>query len=224
MTNREKNRSTIFAVEGRPFYGTAIVLSIITAIAQCAWWTLLLGGITAFIMYFFRNPERTVPEAAGAVISPADGKIVQKRLVTEDEHIGGEAIKVSVFMNVFNVHVNRSPYKGIVKKVHYYPGKFINASLDKASEHNERNAVLIETEKGKKLLFVQIAGLVARRIVCYVKEGDSLEKGERFGLIRFGSRVDVYFPPDSDIKVGIGDKVVAGETILGVIKDGKKTV
>ncbi len=218
MTNQEKNRSTIFAVEGRPFYGTLIVVTIIVAIIQCAWWTLFVGSLLAFVMYFFRNPERTVPQDEGAVISPADGRIVQKRHVTEDKYIGGEAIKVSVFMNVFNVHVNRSQYKGKVIDVDYIPGKFFNASLDKASEFNERNAVLMQTEEGKKLLFVQIAGLAAKRIVCYVKPGDSLERGERFGLIRFGSRVDVYFPTDADINVQIGDKVVAGETILGSIK------
>jgi len=218
MTNREKNCSTIFAVEGRPFFGTLIVVTVIVAIAQCAWWTLILGGVTAFVMYFFRNPERVVPQEAGAVISPADGRVIQKKTVMEDKYLGAEAIKVSVFMNVFNVHVNRSPYKGRVVDVDYIPGRFINASFDKASELNERNAVVIETEEGKKLLFIQIAGLVARRIVCYVEPGDSLERGERFGLIRFGSRVDVYFPPDSEVNVKIGDRVVAGETVLGVMK------
>jgi len=218
MTDRERNCSTLFAVEGRPFFGTLIVVTVIVAIAQCAWWTLLLGGLTAFVMYFFRNPERVVPQDAGAVVSPADGRVIQKKTVMEDKYLGAEAIKVSVFMNVFNVHVNRSPYKGRVVDVDYIPGRFINASFDKASELNERNAVVIETEEGKKLLFIQIAGLVARRIVCYVEPGDSLERGERFGLIRFGSRVDIYFPPDAEVNVKIGDRVVAGETVLGVIK------
>lgn len=218
MTNREKNCSTIFAVEGRPFFGTLIVVTVIVAIAQCAWWTLLLGGLTAFVMYFFRNPERVVPQEAGAVICPADGRVIQKKTVMEDKYLGGEAIKVSVFMNVFNVHVNRSPYKGKVVDVDYIPGRFINADFDKASELNERNAIVMETEEGKKLLFIQIAGLIARRIVCYVEPGDSLERGERFGLIRFGSRVDIYLPPDSDVNVKIGDRVVAGETVLGIIK------
>ena len=218
MTNREKNCSTIFAVEGRPFFGTLIVVTVIVAIVQCAWWILLLGGLTAFVMYFFRNPARVVPQDAGAVICPADGRVIQKKTVMEDKYLGAEAIKVSIFMNVFNVHVNRSPYKGKVVDVDYIPGRFINASFDKASELNERNAVVIETEEGKKLLFIQIAGLVARRIVCYVEPGDSLERGERFGLIRFGSRVDVYFPPDAEVNVKIGDRVVAGETVLGVMK------
>ena len=218
MSAREKNRSTIFAIEGRPFFGTLIVVTLIIAIAQSAWWTIIFGGLTTFVLYFFRNPERTVPQDESAVISPADGKIVQKQLVTEDRYLGAEAIKVSVFMNVFNVHVNRSPYAGKVVQVDYSPGQFVNASLDKASELNERNAVLMETVDGRKLLFVQIAGLVARRIVCYVHAGDTLERGERFGLIRFGSRVDIYFPADSDIKVEIGETVVAGETILGVMK------
>lgn len=218
MSARERNRSTIFAIEGRPFFGTLIVVTVIIAIIQSAWWTLFFGALTTFVLYFFRNPERTVPQDEGAVISPADGKIVQKQLVTEDKYLGGEAIKVSVFMNVFNVHVNRSPYAGKIVQVDYSPGQFVNASLDKASELNERNAVLMKTEDDRKLLFVQIAGLVARRIVCYVHAGDTLERGERFGLIRFGSRVDIYFPADSDIKVEIGETVVAGETILGVMK------
>lgn len=217
MTDREKNRSTIFAVEGRPFYGALIAVTVVVAIAQCAWWTLFFGGLAAFVMYFFRNPERVVPQAEGVVVSPADGRIIQKKTVEEDKYLGGKAIKVSIFMNVFNVHVNRSPFKGRVVDVDYIPGKFLNASFDKASEHNERNAVVLETEKGQKILFIQIAGLIARRIVCYVSPGDELEKGERFGLIRFGSRVDVYLPPDSDVQVKVGDIVSAGETVLGTL-------
>lgn len=213
----KRNRSTLFAVEGRPFFIPLVVLTLVVAVVQSAWWVILCGGVTFFVIYFFRNPPRDIPEADNIVTSPADGKIVQKMIVSNNEYLGSDAMKISVFMNVFNVHVNRSPFAGKVLKVEYHPGKFVNASFDKASELNERNAVMIETDKGKKILFVQIAGLIARRIVCYVNEGDSLLKGERFGLIRFGSRVDVYLPIDAQINVDIGDKVIAGETILGYI-------
>ena len=215
--NMKRNRSTLFAVEGRPFIIPLVVLTLIVAIVQSAWWVILCAAVTFFVIYFFRNPPRDIPDDEKAVISPADGKIVQKMIVSNNEYLGSDAMKISVFMNVFNVHVNRSPFEGKVLRVEYHPGKFVNASFDKASELNERNAVMIETDKGKKILFVQIAGLIARRIVCYVNEGDSLLKGERFGLIRFGSRVDVYLPVDAQINVNIGDKVTAGETILGYI-------
>ncbi len=217
-TNMKRNRSTLFAVEGRPFIIPLVVLTLILAVVQCAWWVILSAAVTFFVAYFFRNPPRDIPGEDKAVISPADGRIVQKKLVSNNEYLNSDAMKVSVFMNVFNVHVNRAPFAGKVLRVEYHPGKFVNASFDKASELNERNAVTIETDDGKKILFVQIAGLIARRIVCYVNEGDCLAKGERFGLIRFGSRVDVYLPVDAQINVNIGDKVIAGETVLGYIK------
>lgn len=171
-------------------------------------------AFTAFSAWFFRNPTRRTPADPNAVICPADGVICLVKDVDEPE-VGGKATRVSIFMSVFNVHVNRAPVAGRVAKTTYSPGKFSVASLDKASVENERNAIVLDTAKGK-LLFVQIAGAVARRIICYAKPGDSLSAGQRFGLIRFGSRVDVYFPAGvSRPEVVVGQKVVGGETILG---------
>ena len=172
---------------------------------------------TLFVLQFFRDPARVVPEGQHAVLSPADGRIVAVEKVT-DPYLNRDAVKVSVFMNVFNVHSNRSPVDGEVKGIWYFPGKFVNADLDKASLENERNAIWIRTADGIDITCVQVAGLIARRILCYVKEGAKLQRGERYGFIRFGSRVDVYLPPDARIKVGIGDKVHATESILAELK------
>jgi phosphatidylserine decarboxylase len=177
------------------------------------WWSAPLWLITVFVLQFFRDPGRTVPGNANAVLSPADGRIVVVEKA-EDIYGGREALKISVFMNVFNVHSNRSPVDGEVKKVEYFPGKFINADLDKASLENERNALVIEAANGETVTCVQIAGLIARRILCYVGGGTLLSRGERFGFIRFGSRVDVYLPLTAKPKVAVGDKVYATETIL----------
>ena len=154
-----------------------------------------------------------VPNIENAVLSPADGRIVVIEK-TEDIYGKREALKISVFMNVFNVHSNRSPVDGKVENVHYFPGKFVNADLDKASLENERNALLITAKNGQMVTCVQVAGLVARRILCYVKGGDIVRKGQRFGFIRFGSRVDVYLPLSARPKVSVGDKVYATETVL----------
>ena len=170
-----------------------------------------------FVLQFFRDPGRVVPENQDAVLSPADGRIVAVEKV-KDPYLDREAVKVSVFMNVFNVHSNRSPVDGEVKGIWYFPGKFVNADLDKASLENERNAVWIRTKDGIDVTSVQVAGLIARRILCYVQEGQQLARGQRYGFIRFGSRVDVYLPPDTRIKVGIGDKVYATESILAELK------
>jgi len=186
-----------------------------------AWWMEPLGYLgallTAWCAYFFRNPERVTPTREGLVISPADG-VVQSivRAVPPAELEMGDAprTRVAVFMNVFNVHVNRAPIDGTISKVSYRPGKFLNASLDKASEDNERQSLKITTGDGKDIAFVQIAGLVARRILCWTKEGDQLKAGERFGLIRFGSRVDVYLPDGTEPLVAVGQTAVAGETVL----------
>jgi len=163
---------------------------------------------TVFIIWFFRDPKRLTPPA-GFGLSPADGRIIKVEDLTESPFTSGPVKKVSIFMNVFNVHVNRVPVSGRVLSQIYFPGAFLKASLDKASEHNERNALILETEEGP-VVMVQIAGLIARRIVSWVAEGEQLERGQRFGMIRFGSRVDLYLPSNSDIMVTVGQKVSAG--------------
>jgi len=184
--------------------------------------------LTLWCLYFFRDPVRVTPDADGLVISPADGLVLPIVTVTPPEELGlGSAprTRVSIFMNVFDVHVNRAPVSGEVKTITYIPGKFFNASLDKASEDNERQLFSMETEDGKLVGFVQIAGLVARRIVGFVHEGDTLEAGERFGLIRFGSRVDVYLDESMAPLVIEGQRTIAGETILADrrVTDGPRT-
>ncbi len=198
-----------------------IVISFaVTAIVTYKWgvWSLPLWLISLFVLQFFRDPARTVPESPDAVLSPADGRIV---VVEKAQDVYGEreALKISVFMNVFNVHSNRSPVDGKVESVHYFPGKFVNADLDKASLENERNALVITAQNGQMVTCVQVAGLIARRILCYVKSGGVLRRGERFGFIRFGSRVDVYLPLSAKPKVTVGDKVYATETILAELQE-----
>jgi len=174
----------------------------------------LLAVLTVFSLYFFRDPERTAPAGDNLVISPADGRVRGVEQVDEGEYIGGPAEKCSIFMNVFDVHVNRAPTSGVVGYKQYRPGKFFNASFDKASADNEAMTLGIESRQHGKLLVRQIAGLIARRIVCRVEPGDSLERCERFGMIRFGSRVEVFLPPGADWKVRSGDIVRAGQTVL----------
>ncbi len=202
----------IIAREGWPFLAISIAVAALVS-WFCGFWSLPLWLITLFVLQFFRDPPRTVPQNPNAVLSPADGRIVVIEK-TQDPYTKRDALKISVFMNVFNVHSNRSPVDGIVQSVQYFPGSFLNAALDKASMENERNAVQIKMANGTEITFVQIAGLVARRILCYTKTGDSLKRGQRYGFIRFGSRVDVYLPPDAQPKVTVGDKVSATETIL----------
>lgn len=182
--------------------------------ALCAagyfWIGAIFIGLGLFVAFFFRDPERTFSGDAKKVISPADGKIVSIR-----KESGLDAI--SIFLSVFNVHVNRAPLSGIVSQVRYIPGKFMGAFYEKASTENERNSITIRREDGLQVTFVQIAGLIARRIVCWKKEGEALSAGERIGLIKFGSRVDVFFPAGSKILVQLGQKVRAGETIIGEV-------
>jgi phosphatidylserine decarboxylase len=178
---------------------------------------ILMVAITFFVVWFFRNPERYFQDEEKLVISPADGKVIKIDDVEITGTIAGKYKKISIFMNVFNVHVNRAPYSGKIEAINYHQGEFLSANLDKASMDNERNEVMIRTEDGRVLWAVQIAGLIARRIVCWLNVGTPVKKGERFGLIRFGSRVDIYLPEDSKISVKLGDKVKAGETPLGYL-------
>ena len=202
----------IIAREGWPFLAIALILAL-GATVWCAFWSIPLWIIFVFVLQFFRDPGREIPQQAGAVLSPCDGRVIKVER-RQDPYGQREAILISVFMNVFNVHSNRSPMDGTIQKVQYFPGKFVNADLDKASTENERNAIVLKSAEGQIVTFVQVAGLIARRILCYVKEGDNLTRGQRYGFIRFGSRVDVYLPLTASVKVSIGDKVSATTTIL----------
>lgn len=202
----------ILAREGWPFIAGIVLVSVILTALAGFWWALPAWILAVFVIQFFRDPPRRVPREPGAVLSPADGRIVAIERAN-DPYAGRDALKISVFMNVFNVHSNRVPVAGMVRSVAYFPGRFFNADLDKASLENERNAVVIGTECGV-VTAVQVAGLVARRVLCYVKAGDAVQPGQRFGFIRFGSRVDVYLPTDAHARVSIGDKVRATSTVL----------
>ena len=209
----------IIAREGWPFLAIGVVVSAVAAFF-IGWWSLPLWQATLFVLQFFRDPARSVPEEPRAVVSPADGRIVEVSKA-RDPWLQRDALKVSVFMNVFNVHSNRSPVDGVVKERWYFPGAFVNAALDKASLENERNALWLRTQDGQDVTCVQVAGLIARRILCYVGSGAELQRGQRFGFIRFGSRVDVYLPLDAEPKAAIGDKVYAAETVLAWLTPSK---
>ena len=206
----------IIAREGWPFL--AIALAVALGLSWLGWWVLAAVAwvLFAFILQFFRDPGRAVPAQPNAVLSPADGRVVRVERA-RDPYLGRDALCISVFMNVFNVHSNRSPVDGEVKARWYHEGSFVNAALDKASLENERNALQLRTSSGVDVTCVQVAGLIARRILCYVQTKDRLKRGQRFGFIRFGSRVDVYLPLDAQVKVSIGDKVSATTTILAVL-------
>lgn len=203
----------IIAREGWPFLAGSIAVSLFVTFWAGWLWALPLWIISLFVLQFFRDPPRNVPQAPNIVLAPADGRIVAVERA-HDHYLQRDALKISVFMNVFNVHSNRSPVDGAVSEVWYHPGKFFNADLAKASLENERNAVWIKTKNGVDVTSVQVAGLIARRILCYVVPGDVLSRGQRYGFIRFGSRVDVYLPLEAQPKVSLGDKVYAAETVL----------
>jgi len=202
------------AKEGYPFIYFLSFATVVLALLGYSFLTLLGFVATTFCLSFFRDPERFTPEDDNAVICPADGKIIVIQDVAGNNICDTPAKKISIFMNVFNVHVNRIPCAGTIAETSYQPGKFYSADSDNGALHNEYCAVTMKTDMGKKVVFVQIAGLIARRIVCWLERGDAVQPGKRFGLIRFGSRVDLYLPIDSAVEIKMGQKVRAGETIL----------
>jgi phosphatidylserine decarboxylase len=204
------------AVEGFPFIAAAGFAAVLFAVLSWNITAVIFFALTLFITYFFRNPARVVPGDERAVIAPADGLVIYLGPSSE-EHLGEEMTKVSIFMSVFNVHVNRAPISGKVVDSFYSRGKFFDVRDERAAFENERSGLVLEDPNGRRIVVVQVAGLIARRIVCYLKKGDTAVRGKRYGLIRFGSRLDVYMPLNSDLTVKLGDKTVAGETILGCL-------
>ena len=204
----------LIAREGWPFLAAALAASIVVTIMNGWLWALPIWLIFIFVLQFFRDPARPVPQGEKLVLSPADGRIVAI-VPARDPWLDRDSLKISVFMNVFNVHSNRSPVDGTVVKRWYHPGQFVNAALDKASTENERNALHIRSNNGHDITCVQVAGLIARRILCYVEAGGRLVRGQRYGFIRFGSRVDLYLPVETSVRVVIGEKVSATSTVLG---------
>lgn len=203
------------AKAGYPLIFSAAFITLVFALLGMTYLTFIALAATLCFCGFFRDPDRVVPNQPEAVVSPADGKVVAVSDVDDTIFCEGRCKKISIFMSVFNVHVNRIPFGGRVKTVSYHPGKFLAANLDKASLQNEHNAVCLETSGARQLCVVQIAGLIARRIICKVQPGDEVVKGQRYGIICFGSRLDVYLPADAEMEVAIGDKVKAGSSIIG---------
>ncbi len=205
-----------FAPEGYPFIIVFIFITLAVAFVRLPWLTALFLVLTLFMFYFFRDPERTVPQGRGLFISPADGRVILIKEIREEEHLKTQVIKISIFMSPFNVHVNRAPCDGVVRTVKHTPGRFFAADKDEASLLNENIAMVLECNDGT-ILVRQVAGFIARRAVCRVKAGDKLKRGERFGMIKFSSRLDVYLPLNAKIKVKLGDRVKAGESVLGAM-------
>ncbi len=203
------------AKEGLPFLIPMVVLTVVLGVVGWTVWMFLGILVSLFIAYFFRNPRREIPDLQNIILSPADGRIVHVGECQEDRFLKEKALKVSIFMSLFDVHLNRAPISGKVLERNYLPGRFLVANVEKSSLLNEQNAMILETEDRFKVLLIQIAGFVARRIVCYAKTGDLLRKGEIFGLIRFGSRVDLYLPTEVKPIVRVGQHVKGGESIIG---------
>jgi phosphatidylserine decarboxylase len=207
-----------FAKEGIPFIGAAVGVTLV--VGWLGWTFVAVGAaiLTLFVSWFFRNPSRVVPQGPRVVVAPGDGKVIAIQEEFEPRFIKARSIRISIFLNVFDVHINRLPCEGIIEDVQYQPGLFLVASKPDATLRNEQNALMIRTAQDAKVLCVQVAGLIARRIVCWISPGDRAVRGERFGLIRFGSRMDTFFPVGTAIKVAVGDRVKGGETVLGELR------
>ena len=207
-----------FAKEGFPFIGTA------AGVTLCAGWlgwtpvAVIGAGLTLFVSWFFRNPARVVPDGPGLVVAPGDGKVIAIEEEFEPRYLKERCLRVTIFLNVFDVHINRIPCEGVIEDVQYQPGLFLVASKPEATVKNEQNALMIATAGGAKVLCVQVAGLIARRIVCWVSPKERAKLGERFGLIRFGSRMDTFLPIGTKLRVAVGDRVKGGSTILGDLR------
>jgi phosphatidylserine decarboxylase len=206
----------IIAREGWFYLAIAIGAAVLVQAFAGFWWASPLWLFALFVLQFFRDPPRAIPQDPNAVLAPADGRVVAVERTT-DSYLDREALRISIFMNVFNVHSNRSPVDGDVQRTWYFPGRFFNAELSKSSLENERSALWLRTTDGKDVTCVQIAGLIARRILCYAQTGQRLARGERFGFIRFGSRVDVYLPLGASPRVAVADKVYAARTIIAIM-------
>lgn len=205
------------ASEGYPYIIFFAIVTVIAFFIAGIWLALLPFVLTIFMLFFFRDPERKIPEGKGIFLSPADGKIILIQDIREDKFLKDNTTEVSIFMSPFNVHVNRAPCDGVVESVVHTAGRFLSAFRHEASLQNENIAMLLNTNE-RKVLVRQVAGFLARRAVCRVKAGDKLKRGERYGIIKFSSRLDIYLPREADIKVKSGEKVKAGETVIGVIK------
>ena len=202
------------AREGYPLIGGAVAVTVLLLLFG---WTIPAGfslALTVFVVSFFRDPERTIPADPRLIVSPADGRVIKVAAIHDDRFLHGEATLVSIFMSPLNVHINRIPTSGRVVDMRYNPGKYFRAFADKASLDNEQNAVLLEDAQGRRLCFVQIAGFLARRIVCYVSVGMAVERGQRYGMIMFGSRADIYLPPTAQVRVAVGDRARGAETVI----------
>ena len=206
------------AREGFVFIAPMIAASLVSGLLGAFYLFVGFTILSLFTIYFFRNPGRDIPPSDHVVLSPADGRVLSVERCQEGRFLRRDVTKISIFMSLFNVHINRAPISGIVEEKHYHPGRFHLANTEKSSLENEQNAVLVRREDGLSVLFVQIAGFVARRIVCYPRRGDLLEQGQILGMIRFGSRLDVYLPEQVDPVVKTGDRVKGGESILGAIR------
>ena len=215
---RYKSRHVPFAREGIPFVAAAAFVTLISAITGPAVLAWILVLVTLFIGCFFRDPERVAPTGNADVVAPADGRIVAIEKVREDRFRGKPSLKISIFLSVFNVHINRIPYSGIIEGVHYQKGKYVPANLARASSDNEQSWLSIRTDSGEDIVVTQVAGLIARRIVCWPTLGERVVRGERFGMIRFGSRTDLFVPEESELLVSRGDRVYGGETVICRLK------